>query len=98
MTKSELIEQMADKQEEIPFADVKLTVETLLEMMVKTLETNDRLEIRGFGSMSLNYQKPRMTRNPKTGEQIPKDAKYKVHFKAGKELKDRVNKTKIKDK
>jgi integration host factor subunit beta len=94
MTKSELIEQMSDKYNDLPISDVKLAVETLLEAMVKTLESNDRVEIRGFGSFALNYQAPRMTRNPRTGEAVPKEAKHKVHFKAGKELKDRVNKNK----
>ena len=96
MTKSELIEEISSKQNEIPVADVKLAVETLLESIVKSLEKNDRVEIRGFGSFSLNYQPPRMTRNPKTGESIPKEAKHKVHFKSGKVLKDRVNKNKPK--
>jgi len=70
MTKSELIEQMSDKYNDLPISDVKLAVETLLEAMVKTLESNDRVEIRGFGSFALNYQAPRMTRNPRTGEAV----------------------------
>jgi integration host factor subunit beta len=55
------------------------------------LATNDRIEIRGFGSFALNYRPPRVGRNPKSGEKVQVPAKYVPHFKAGKELRERVD-------
>ena len=59
--------------------------------MSQTLEKGERIEIRGFGSFSLHYRQPRIGRNPKTGEKVDLDAKHVPHFKAGKELRERVN-------
>lgn len=55
------------------------------------LESGKRIEVRGFGSFSLHYRQPRLGRNPKTGEQVKLDAKSVPHFKAGKELRERVD-------
>ena len=55
------------------------------------LEEGNRIEVRGFGSFSLHHRQPRIGRNPKTGDSVKLDAKSVPHFKAGKELKDRVN-------
>ena len=60
--------------------------------MIKALEGNNRIEIRGFGSFSLRFRKPREGRNPKTGEKVTLLGKYVPHFKPGKELRERVNK------
>ena len=51
----------------------------------------ERIEVRGFGSFSLHYRKPKMARNPKTGNPVPLPGRYVVHFKPGKELRERVN-------
>ena len=50
-----------------------------------------RIEIRGFGSFALNYRPPRLGRNPKSGDEVQVPAKYVPHFKAGKELRERVD-------
>ena len=71
--------------------DVDQAIKELLELMSKTLAQGERIEVRGFGSFSLNYRAPRMARNPKTGERVPLAAKYVPHFKPGKELRERVN-------
>ena len=60
-------------------------------MMANSLETGDRIEIRGFGSFSLHYRAPRIGRNPKTGESVELEGKYVPHFKPGKELRERVD-------
>src|SRR5210317_2208712 len=91
MTKSELIEIIAQKQKHLPSRDVELAVKHLLEIMSDALSTGHRIEIRGFGSFSLHYRPPRMGRNPKTGEAVALAAKYVPHFKPGKELRERVN-------
>ncbi len=91
MTKSELIDILSRKQQQLPYKDVELAVKTVLETMANSLAGGDRIEIRGFGSFSLHYRPPRMGRNPKTGEAVALSAKYVPHFKPGKELRDRVN-------
>ena len=91
MTKSELIEILAHKQNQLAHKDVELAVKTMLEHMAIKLSTGERIEIRGFGSFSLHYRPPRLGRNPKTGEAVTLDAKYVPHFKPGKELRERVN-------
>jgi integration host factor subunit beta len=91
MTKSELIESIAQKQTQLAQKDIDLAVKTLLEHMAQSLADGERIEIRGFGSFSLHYRPPRVGRNPKTGDAVSLPAKYVPHFKPGKELRDRVN-------
>jgi len=91
MTKSELIETLARKQNQLPYKDVELAVKTLIEQMSQSLATGSRIEIRGFGSFSLHFRPPRIGRNPKTGESVSLSGKYVPHFKPGKELRERVN-------
>lgn len=91
MTKSELIEVLADKLSHLSAKDVELAIKEILEMMAQTLAKGDRIEIRGFGSFSLHYRAPRIGRNPKTGESVELEGKCVPHFKPGKELRERVN-------
>ena len=60
--------------------------------MTQALSTGERIEIRGFGSFSLRYRKPRIGRNPKSGMTVNINERYVPHFKPGKNLKKRVNK------
>ena len=91
MTKSELIARLAERHPHLLASDAELAVKTMLDAMVSSLVAGKRIEIRGFGSFSLNYRPPRVGRNPKTGEKVSVDGKYVPHFKAGKELRDRVD-------
>jgi integration host factor subunit beta len=91
MTRSELVERLADKMRQVPSKDVELSIKEMLEQMAQTLQKGERIEIRGFGSFSLHYRAPRVGRNPKTGETVKLDGKYVPHFKPGKELRERVN-------
>lgn len=91
MTKSELIERITAKQPQLSSRDIELAVKTILEEMSAALSTGERIEVRGFGSFSLNYRKPRKGRNPKTGDAVDLQGKYVPHFKPGKELRERVN-------
>lgn len=94
MTKSELIESLARKQNHLAYKDVELAVKGLLEQMSQALATGNRIEIRGFGSFSLHFRPPRVGRNPKTGESVSLPGKHVPHFKPGKELRERVNERK----
>jgi len=91
MTKSELIERLADKLNHLSAKEVEQAIKEILEMMAQTLSKGERIEIRGFGSFSLHYRAPRTGRNPKTGESVELTGKYVPHFKPGKELRERVN-------
>jgi integration host factor subunit beta len=91
MTKSELIARLAARHPHLVAADAELAVKTVLDAMVESLVDGRRIEIRGFGSFSLNYRPPRLGRNPKTGDKVEVAGKYVPHFKAGKELRDRVD-------
>ncbi len=91
MTKSELIEKLADNLPHLSARDVEQSIKEILELMTQSLSKGDRIEIRGFGSFSLHYRAPRVGRNPKTGQSVELSGKYVPHFKPGKELRERVN-------
>lgn len=93
MTKSELITQIAGQYPHLPSTEVDRAVRIIINNMAKVMASGRRIEIRGFGSFSLHYRKPRKGRNPKTGESVALEEKYVPHFKAGKELRDRVDAT-----
>jgi integration host factor subunit beta len=91
MTRSELIEKIAEQQSQLPAKDVELAVKLMISYLSNALSSGARIEIRGFGSFSLHYRGPRVGRNPKTGESVELAGKYVPHFKPGKEMRDRVN-------
>ena len=91
MTKSELIARLAERFPQLVAKDADFAVKVILDAMTAALARGDRIEIRGFGSFSLNYRPPRLGRNPKTGDRVEVPAKYVPHFKAGKELRERVD-------
>ena len=70
MTKSELITLLAERFPQLVVKDAELSVKAILDAMTDNLATGERIEIRGFGSFSLNYRPPRLGRNPKTGSKV----------------------------
>lgn len=91
MTRSDLITRLANLHSKLLAKDAELSVTLILDTISTTLARGGRVEIRGFGSFGLNYRPPRQGRNPKTGEKVQVPAKYTPHFKAGKELRERVD-------
>lgn len=91
MTKSDLIDTLINKNPSLQVSVVEESVKHILEQIISNLEQGNRIEIRGFGSFSLHFRQSRTGRNPKTGESVSLNSKYVPHFKAGKELKERVN-------
>ncbi|AAC22874.1 integration host factor subunit beta [Haemophilus influenzae] len=91
MTKSELMEKLSAKQPTLPAKEIENMVKGILEFISQSLENGDRVEVRGFGSFSLHHRQPRLGRNPKTGDSVNLSAKSVPYFKAGKELKARVD-------
>ncbi|MDR2613991.1 MAG: integration host factor subunit beta [Candidatus Accumulibacter sp.] len=93
MTKSDLIARLAEHFPQLVAKDSDFAVKMILDTLSETLVKGDRIEIRGFGSFSLNYRPPRVGRNPKSGKKVPVPGKWVPHFKAGKELRERVDKS-----
>lgn len=91
MTRSELIERLARKQNHLPYQHIERAVKVLLDEMSCSIADGQRIEIRGFGSFSLRYRPPRRARNPKTGEILDVPGRYRLHFKPGKELRERAD-------
>jgi integration host factor subunit beta len=93
MTKSELIALLATKQTYLEGQDVGLAVNAMVRHMSDALAAGERVDIRGFGSFTLHSRRPRIGRNPKTGEPVTLIGRYVPHFKPGKEMRERVNGT-----
>jgi len=91
MTKSELIERIVTHQGQLSSRDVELAIKTMLEQMAHALAAGDRIEIRGFGSFSINRRPPRVGRNPRSGETVMIPEKRVPHFKPGKALREAVD-------
>jgi integration host factor subunit beta len=91
MVKSELVQVLKDKVE-LSSAQAEKVVDIFFETITDTLSQGDRVEIRGFGSFSVNSYKSYVGRNPKTGAQINVPPKKLPFFKVGKQLKKLVDK------
>ncbi len=91
LIKSQLIGELSKHFPHLPEKDIAMAVNHLVEHMSGTLSQGGRIEIRGFGSFNLHFRPPRRAHNPKTGEKLVTSPKYAVHFKPGKELRERVN-------
>jgi integration host factor subunit beta len=94
MNRSDLIARLAQLHPQLLIKDAELGVKVIIDALSNTLSRGERIEIRGFGSFALNYKSSRIARNPKTGNQVKVPAKYVPHFKAGKELRERINESK----
>ena len=91
MVKSELVHALSEKLPELQVRDVELALNCVLNQMADALVQGERIEIRDFGSFDLHHRPARIGRNPRTGEAVNLPAKVKVHFKPGKEMRDRVD-------
>lgn len=92
MTKSELIADLATANPHLTARDVELIVATIFDEITAALARGSRVELRGFGAFTVKRRDARTGRNPRTGEAVPVDEKAVPFFKAGKELRERVNK------
>jgi integration host factor subunit beta len=90
MTKADLVEKVTALGD-LTRRDSEVIVETIFESVIQALHTGDKIEIRGFGSFRIRQRKPRIGRNPKTGERVDVPAKKVPYFKPSKELRDLVN-------
>jgi integration host factor subunit beta len=92
MTKSVLIEKVAEKVEGLTRNQTEIVVDTVFESIKKALMQGEKIEIRGFGNFRLKTRNPRKARNPKTGETVEVPGKKVLYFKVGKALKESLNK------
>lgn len=92
MTKADLIDEVS-RIAELTRKDSEIIVESIFDSVVNSLRAGDKIEIRGFGSFRTRQRKPRVGRNPKTGDRVEVPAKKIPFFKPSKELKDLVNST-----
>jgi len=90
MTKADLIDEVS-RLAELTRKDSEVIVETIFDSVVRSLRAGDKIEIRGFGSFRTRQRRPRVGRNPKSGERVHVPEKFVPHFKAGKELRERVD-------
>jgi len=91
MNRADLINRLAYRHPQLQSKDTDIAVRIVIDAITNTLSNGGRIEIRGFGSFALNYHPPRNARNPKSGAAVKIPAKYVPHFKAGKELRERVD-------
>ncbi len=95
MTKSGLIEIVADRMPHISKKDTEIVVNTIFDSMANALQNGERIEIRGFGSFQVKVREARDGRNPKTGQPVHISAKRTPFFKVGKELKEMVDQVSV---
>ena len=91
MTRSDLVEELAARFSQLTHRDAEYAVKTILDAVSDALVRGHRIEIRGFGSFSVNRRPPRMGRNPRSGESVAIPEKRVPHFKPGKALREAVD-------
>ncbi len=91
MTKSQLVARLAKRFPHLYQRDLETLVNTVLNEISTGLVGGDRIELRGFGAFSIRKREPRVARNPKNGDAVKVGERYAIYFRAGKELRERVN-------
>ena len=91
MTRSDLVEELAALFAQLTHHDAEYAVKKILDTMSDALVRGHRIEIRGFGSFSINRRPPRIGRNPRSGESVAIPEKRVPHFKPGKALRETVD-------
>ncbi|MCB9983746.1 MAG: integration host factor subunit beta [Rhodospirillales bacterium] len=91
MTKSDLIQRLAERNPHLYLRDIEKIVDTIFEEITQALVDGNRVELRGFGAFSVKSRDARMGRNPRTGESVHVEAKRLPFFKTGKGLRERLN-------
>ncbi|MEM8937245.1 MAG: integration host factor subunit beta [Pseudomonadota bacterium] len=91
MIKSELVQKLADENPNLFHRDIERIVSVMFDEITDALARGDRVELRGFGAFSVKHRDARVGRNPRSGESVSIQEKWSPYFKAGKELRDRLN-------
>ena len=91
IVKSKLLKQISNNYPNFLKKDLEKFFNIFLDEIKNSLKRGDRVELRDFGMWSTNIQKPRISRNPKTGEKVHTGKKIRIHFKMAKELFNKLN-------
>ena len=91
MLRSELVLKIQNKYPSLRYNDIEKIIDLFFKKIFKGLMSNQKIEIRGFGTFSKKLNKEKFVRNPKTNEKIYKKNTYRIHFKIGKILHKRIN-------
>ncbi len=91
MTRSDLVEELANRFPQLTHKDAESAVKAILDAMGESMVRGHRIEIRGFGSFTINRRPPRIGRNPRSGESVAIPEKRVPHFKPGKALREAVD-------
>jgi integration host factor subunit beta len=91
MLKSELVHRVADKHTQLYQRDIEKIVNAILDEITSAMAQGDRVELRGFGTFASKIRPARVGRNPRTGAVVRVHQKVAPAFKAGKEMRERLN-------
>lgn len=91
MIRSELVQRLTQENPELRASEIEAITDTFFETIVKQLTEGGRVELRGFGSFSTRARDVRNGRNPRTGDTVTVPAKRVAYFKAGREIRERLN-------
>ena len=91
MTRADLIADLAASNPHLRGGDLELVVGAVFGQITAALARGQRVELRGFGAFTVKPRKARIGRNPRTGEKVPVNAKTVPAFRAGNELRNRLN-------
>lgn len=97
MIKSELIDKLCDQNPHLYQRDIEKIVKAIVDEIVAAIARDDRVELRGFGAFGSKLRSGRVGRNPRTGARVEVDQKRVAYFKAGKEMRARLNRTREAD-
>ena len=91
MLKSDIINELNQKYRNFERNDIEYLLDLFIKKITESLKNGNNIEIRGFGTISKKFNKEKYVRNPKTNERVFKNKSYKIHFKIGKILHNRIN-------
>jgi integration host factor subunit beta len=91
MIRSELVQRLAEQNPGLRLTEIEAITDTFFDTIVEQLAKGGRVELRGFGTFTVRSREAREGRNPRTGENVQVAAKHVAHFKAGKDMRERLN-------
>ena len=91
IVKSKLLKQLSKNYPNFLKKDLEKFTDIILDEIKRALKRGDRVELRGFGMFSTKIQKPRISRNPRTGEKVNTPQKKTINFKMSKDLFKKIN-------
>ena len=91
MLKSQILQEIQKKHSNLSITDVEHILKIFIKKIISSLNNGNNVEIRGFGTISKKENKEKLVRNPKTNQKIYKNKTFKIHFKIGKILHNKIN-------